>query len=177
MKKSMMFTSYASILVAVGMTPAFGADQTAKKEASGESALEEVVVTATKRNENLLKVPITVNVLTAKDIEAAGITRAADFLNSTPNVSFSEDNTGETFIGIRGQTTSRNSDPNVAIVVDGVTLTSVRDFNQDLFDLEQIEVLKGPQSALRSFRRRADCRQGQLRCVPLHRQHQRADHG
>ena len=42
----------------------------------------------------------------------------------------------------------RNSDPNVAIVVDGVALTSVRDFNQDLYDFEQIEVLKGPQSAL-----------------------------
>lgn len=42
----------------------------------------------------------------------------------------------------------RNSDPNVAIVIDGVTLSSVKPFNQDLFAIQQIEVLKGPQSAL-----------------------------
>ncbi len=137
----------AMILATCGCASATAVAATAKEEAA-PNALEEVIVTATKRNESLLQVPMSITVLTANDIEAAGVTRSADFLNSTPNVTFQEDNTGETFINIRGQTSSRNSDPNVAIVVDGVTLTSVRDFNQDLFDVEQIEVLKGPQSAL-----------------------------
>ena len=123
-------------------------DAHAAGEAQVAQTLEEVVVTATKRDESVIKVPIMVSVLTANDLEATGVKRSADFLNSTPNITFQEDNTGETFINIRGQTSSRNSDPNVAIVVDGVTLTSNRDFNQDLFDLEQVEVLKGPQSAL-----------------------------
>jgi len=148
MKRSLSGSIYVTSLLALGASLASAADQAPKKEESSANTLEEVIVTATKRNENLLRVPMTVSVLTAKEIEAAGITRAADFLNSTPNITFQEDNTGETFINIRGQTSSRNSDPNVAIVVDGVTLTSVRDFNQDLYDVEQIEVLKGPQSAL-----------------------------
>lgn len=121
----------------------------AAQNAGGEvGGLEEIIVTATKRSENLKDVPITISVLTAKDIEAAGVVRTRDFLGSIPNVTLQEDDTGENFINIRGQTSSRNSDPNVAIVMDGAVLTSMRDFNQDLFDVEQIEVLKGPQSAL-----------------------------
>lgn len=108
----------------------------------------EIIVTATKRNESLEKVPISVSVFTETAIKDAGIVRASNFLASVPNVTFIEDNAGEAYVNIRGQTAVRNSDPNVAFVVDGVTLSSVKGFNQDLFDLQQIEVLKGPQSAL-----------------------------
>jgi iron complex outermembrane recepter protein len=108
----------------------------------------EIVVTATKRNEALEKVPIQVSVFTDQAIKAAGITRASNFLASVPNVTFIEDNAGEAYVNIRGQTAVRNSDPNVGFVIDGVTLSSVKGFNQDLFDIQQIEVLKGPQSAL-----------------------------
>jgi len=119
--------------------------------AQGDEArhrLEEIVVTATKRDESLLNVPVSVAVFTEAEIQAAGISRPADFMARTPNVTFIEDNAGEAYINIRGQTSVRNSDPNVAIVIDGVTLSSVKPFNQDLFDIQQIEVLKGPQSAL-----------------------------
>ncbi len=111
-------------------------------------SLGTVVVKATKRDESLVDVPITITAITSQEIEQRGITRAADFLSSIPNVAFIEDNAGEAYINIRGQTSVRNSDPNVALVIDGVTLSSVKPFNQDLFDIEQIEVLKGPQSAL-----------------------------
>ena len=91
----------------------------ADAEPSTSSGLEEIVVTATKRNENLQDVPMSVNVLTEQDIQRAGILRPGDFLKSIPNITFQEDSTGENFVNIRGQTSSRNSDPNVAIVVDG----------------------------------------------------------
>lgn len=109
---------------------------------------EEIVVTATKRNESLEKVPIQVSVFTAQAIQDAGIVRPSNFLASVPNVTFIEDNAGEAYVNIRGQTATRSSDPNVAFVIDGVTLSSVKGFNQDLFDIQQIEVLKGPQSAI-----------------------------
>ena len=107
-----------------------------------------IVVTATKRNENLNEVPIQVNVVTSEEIRAAGIVRPQDFLISTPNVTFIDEGTGDSFTNIRGQTSIRNSDPNVAVVIDGVQLSSLKQFNQDLFNIAQIEVLKGPQSAL-----------------------------
>lgn len=108
----------------------------------------EIVVTATKRNENLSEVPIQVNIVTGEEVRAAGIVRPQDFLVSTPNVTFVDEGTGDSFTNIRGQTSIRNSDPNVAVVIDGVQLSSLKQFNQDLFNIAQIEVLKGPQSAL-----------------------------
>jgi iron complex outermembrane receptor protein len=118
-------------------------------DASERNAPQEIVVTATKRNESLVKVPIQVSVFTEQAIVSEGIVRAPDFLASVPNVTFIEDNAGEAYVNIRGQTATRSSDPNVAFVIDGVLLSSVKGFqNQDLFDINQIEVLKGPQSAI-----------------------------
>ena len=57
-------------------------------------------------------------------------------------------NPGNSFITIRGVSQARNSDMPVAVVVDGVLMTNPAQFNQQLFDIEQIEVLKGPQGAL-----------------------------
>jgi iron complex outermembrane receptor protein len=57
-------------------------------------------------------------------------------------------NAGNAFIVIRGITQARNSEPSVAVVVDGVQQVNPAQFNQDLFDIEQIEVLKGPQGGL-----------------------------
>lgn len=128
--------------------PAMAQDAPPQETQRARNEVEEIVVTATKRNENLVKVPISVSVVTEAAIAERGITRPADFLAATPNVTFVEDNAGEAYINIRGQTSVRNSDPNVAIVIDGVTLSSVKPFNQDLFGIQQIEVLKGPQSAL-----------------------------
>lgn len=108
----------------------------------------EIVVTGTKRDENLSQVPIAVSVVTDGDIAAKGIVRPQDYLISTPNVTFIDEATGDSFTNIRGQTSVRNSDPNVAVVIDGVQLSSLKQFNQDLFNIEQIEVLKGPQSAI-----------------------------
>ena len=113
-----------------------------------QQAVEEVVVTGTKRDQALQDVPSSVNVLTESDIADAGIKRPRDFLATVPNVTFIEDNAGEVYVNIRGQTAVRNSDPNVAVVIDGVPLVSLKAFNQDLFDIQQIEVLKGPQSAV-----------------------------
>jgi iron complex outermembrane receptor protein len=150
-------TVFLSVLIAAGGTSQAGAVEdgggAAAPEPSSQAAvdsagLDEIIVTATKRNENLVKVPISMTVLTESGIVAAGIVLPSDFLTATPNVTFIQDNAGEAYINIRGQTSVRNSDPNVGIVIDGVSLSSTKPFNQDLFDIQQIEVLKGPQSAL-----------------------------
>ena len=66
-----------------------------------------------------------------------------------PNMTLVEtQNAGNAFIVIRGITQARNSEPSVAVHVDGVLQTNPAQFNQELFDIEQIEVLKGPQGGL-----------------------------
>ncbi|MBA4043698.1 MAG: TonB-dependent receptor, partial [Erythrobacter sp.] len=57
-------------------------------------------------------------------------------------------NAGNAFVIIRGITQNRNSEPSVAVIVDGVQQVNPAQFNQDLFDIEQIEVLKGPQGGI-----------------------------
>ena len=108
----------------------------------------DIIVTATKRDQSLVGVPIQVSVLTSEDLSERGVSQASQLLGSTPNVTFMEDNAGEAYINIRGQTAVRASDPNVAIVIDGVVLTSTKAFNRNIFGIEQIEIVKGPQTAL-----------------------------
>lgn len=114
-----------------------------------QKPFEEVKVTARKRVESFEDVPVTVNVFTEAEIESAGIERAHDFIALTPNATIVQvQNSGNTFIGVRGITQNRNTEPSVAILLDGVLLSNPAQFNQELFDIEQIEFLKGPQGAL-----------------------------
>lgn len=112
-------------------------------------ALEEIVVTAEARAENLQEVPVAVTAFSAQDIADAGIESTADFIALTPNVSFDDSFTvGNSFVAIRGVTQINNADSPVAIVVDGVPQNNQKQFKMDLYDIERIEVLKGPQGAL-----------------------------
>jgi iron complex outermembrane receptor protein len=113
------------------------------------SDLDEIIVTARKRDESLQSVPITVNVFTAATIQAAGIESPRDFIAMVPNMTLVEtQNVGNSFITIRGISQARNSEPSVAVLVDGVLETNPYEFTQELYDIQQIEVLKGPQGAL-----------------------------
>jgi iron complex outermembrane receptor protein len=111
--------------------------------------LEEIVVTARKRDETLLNVPVAVDAFTEQTIQSAGIDSPRDFVAMVPNMTLVEtQNVGNAFITIRGISQARNSEPSVAVLVDGVLETNPYEFNQELTDIKDIEVLKGPQGAL-----------------------------
>src|SRR6185503_10290538 len=117
--------------------------------ALAQEQLEEIIVTARLRAEAYTETPAAIKAFTATEIEAAGIETPHDFIALTPNVTIVQtQNPGNSFITIRGVSQARNSDMPVAVVVDGVLMTNPAQFNQQLFDVEQIEVLKGPQGAL-----------------------------
>lgn len=121
----------------------------ASTTASSAGALEEVVVTARKRSESYQDVPITLNVFTQQEIQSAGIEAPRDFIAMVPNMTLVEtQNVGNSFVTVRGISQARNSEPSVAVLVDGVLETNPYEFDQELFDIQQIEVLKGPQGAL-----------------------------
>ena len=115
----------------------------------GALAIEEIVVTARKRNENLQDVPIAITVFTAETIRRAGIERPADFISLMPNVTIVDTaNVGDTQVSIRGIVSTRDAESTFAYVVDGILSTNPNSFNEELLDVQQIEVLKGPQGAL-----------------------------
>ena len=126
---------------------AFDAIPAVAQEAEG--TIETVTVTARARSEDIHNVPSQVTAFTADTIQAMGIQKPQDFLSAVPNVSFVEtQNAGTSFLVMRGISQARNSEPSAAIVVDGVPMTQPAQFNQEMLDIQQIEVVKGPQGAL-----------------------------
>lgn len=140
-----------TIITAAGLAVAMAAPAAAQDSAAQGEAVDDqgIVVTSLRRSESLQDTPAAVSVFDSRAIENAGIERPADFIALTPNVNLVEtQNAGNAFVIIRGITQNRNSEPSVAVIVDGVQQVNPAQFNQDLFDIEQIEVLKGPQGGL-----------------------------
>jgi iron complex outermembrane receptor protein len=135
----------AAVAAAIASTPAPAQDATP----AVSEEIDEVLVTARRRSETFKDVPMTVSVFTAETIQSAGIEKPGDFIARVPNMTLVEtQNAGNAFVVVRGISQARNSEPSVAVMVDGVLETNPAEFNQDLFDIEQIEVLKGPQGAV-----------------------------
>ena len=135
--------------VLLGMVLSILPVATTSAQQGGASAIEEVVVTARKRAESLQEVPIAITAFTAETIERAGIERPADFISLMPNVTIVDTaNVGDTQVSIRGIVSTRDAESTFAYVVDGILSTNPNSFNEELVDVQQIEVLKGPQGAL-----------------------------
>ncbi len=113
--------------------------------------LEEIVVTAQHREQNIQDVPITVTALTSDYIAKADIFDAASIAANVPGFSFAEFAPGQalmTFRGIGSSDDGAGLDSSAATFLDGVYIGRFAGVNFDLFDLDRIEVLKGPQGAL-----------------------------
>ncbi len=125
---------------------------TAADKAFGQSALEEIVVTAQKREENLSDVPLAVSVLGKSLIENSFSKNMEDLQALVPSVSFRSGNTTRnnalTVRGIGTISFSIAAEPSVSTVVDNVVLGRSGQAFGDLYDLERIEVLRGPQGTL-----------------------------
>ncbi len=124
--------------------------------ATGWAQVEEIIVSARKREENLQDVPIAINVLTAEELERKSINSIADITKSLSSVAFDEGaSRSDTRITIRGLSPTRGRQ-NVAILVDGIDVSTEAISNSGggsllntrLVDIERIDVLKGPQLAL-----------------------------
>jgi iron complex outermembrane receptor protein len=116
---------------------------------SDASVLQEVLVTARRREENVMHVPDTVSVYTSEQIDNLRLNEISEFVALTPNVKIAEEQDAATNeIYIRGIGSNRNEASAVAFVVDGVVLPDPDAFTTDLSDAEQVEILKGPQGAL-----------------------------
>jgi iron complex outermembrane recepter protein len=139
--------SVAAILLGSGQATA--AD---RSESAPDSTLEEVVVTAQKRSENLRDVPVAITAITASTIADQRISRLSDLDNMAPNVRISGgDAAANPKMFVRGVGLSDfnpTSSSAVGVYVDGVYIGSPFATLGSFFDLRQIEVLRGPQGTL-----------------------------
>ena len=112
---------------------------------------DEIVVTAQKRVEAAQDVPIAISVLSQKNLEEQKIESGADIMRAVPNLTFSKSNFTSYNISIRGigtKAVSATSDPGVAVSFNNVGIIHNRFFEQEFFDMERMEVLRGPQGTL-----------------------------
>lgn len=114
-----------------------------------EEGLDEIIVTAEKREESLQKVPVSITAMTGEALAATGISNVEDLQFFVPGVSITNDSMA--IINIRGIGTSAfgvATDPSTTVHYDGVYIARPTTSYQDLFDVERIEVLRGPQGVL-----------------------------
>jgi iron complex outermembrane recepter protein len=140
--------------------------QTSADSVHAPVSLEEVVVTATKRAETLIDVPVAVTAITMDQLQARGFNDYADYLNTIPNVWMQDIGPGQTQLYIRGLVAQGGSGFPVATYF-GEAVTSVVTNNGGfadlrLVDIERVEVLRGPQGTLFG----ANSLAGVLRIVP-----------
>lgn len=139
----------AGVVYAQGTPPSDDDEESTSAESAAPSvALETVVVTARKREEELQRTPQAITAFTSSDIRRNGIERIGDVANLTAGLNFSPifGSVVATPI-IRGSAQTFGA-PNVGVFLDGVYLTGKAAVDINLADLERIEVVKGPQSAL-----------------------------
>lgn len=114
-----------------------------------ELSMEEIIVTARRREESLQDVPGTVTALSQETLQRAGVERAQDFIALTPGVTMVDAaEVGDTQVNIRGINGARDAENSFAFLIDGVLYTNPAAFNREFTDLRQIEVFKGPQGAI-----------------------------
>jgi iron complex outermembrane receptor protein len=137
-------------MLSMGALPARAAEQTSDTQAS---SLQEVIVTAEKREELIQDVPMSLSVLLADDLVESNQLRIRDFASSVPGFSVNPTQSagGQQALTIRGISTGFNTSPTVGVVIDDVPYgasSSNHIPDLDPSELDHVEVLRGPQGTL-----------------------------
>ena len=127
------------------------ANDASTAEPAATGGLEEIVVTATRREENISKVPISITALTQDDLDQKGIRDFSEMVRFTPGVSI--DTSGTNAISIRGISSSGGAGTTGIYIDDTPIQMRALGFNPDdalpkTFDMDRVEVLRGPQGTL-----------------------------
>ncbi len=134
----------ATILSAAAAMPALAA--------TTSEGLEEVIVTAQRRETSLQTTAVAISAYSGQKLAEDKIFTVSDLANSVPAFSFTANTPLDVELNIRGITNTRldspTSDPSVGTFVDGVYIGRTGDYNFDFYDLERIEVIRGPQGVL-----------------------------
>jgi outer membrane receptor protein involved in Fe transport len=115
-----------------------------------EVTLEEIIVTAQKREQRLIEVPVSITALSGQELEQRGLSSIQDISFAVPGMAMREDGPGSYTIFMRGLSNQYGSDALVGVYLDEapLSLTGFDQLDTRVMDLERVEVLKGPQGTL-----------------------------
>jgi iron complex outermembrane recepter protein len=147
---------FASAVLMTGTASAQTALVAANAAGSGAGAgqmLEEITVTAEKREINLQNAPVAITAVSGASLEQSNITQMADLNGSVPGLTIAKSSGFERIVSIRGigSETPENAfttQPGVSFHVDGVYIANTISLDQSLFDVDHIEVSRGPQATV-----------------------------
>jgi iron complex outermembrane receptor protein len=127
--------------------------QSAPASPGANAGTEEIVVTAERRTEDIQRTPLAVTALSAQTLDKSFVTQIADLNSTVPSFQSTKTSGFENIVTIRGigSETPENdltTVPGTSLFVDGVYMVNTISLSQTLFDLDRIEVLRGPQGAL-----------------------------
>lgn len=112
-------------------------------------ALEEIVVTATKRPTSEMDTPLSIEAITGDALEAGGLADMQDYSAMVPNVNIGDGQiTGSINIRGMGSGTDRSFEQSVAMFIDGIYMPRSRQYRAPFFDVDRVEVMRGPQAVL-----------------------------
>lgn len=146
--------SLASLIGCACLLSAAAEAQAQREPGRHSMALEEVVVTAQRRQESLQESPVAITALDGNMVERRGIRNAEDLIGTVPSVGGFEapGNRGDVSLSIRGisggSPANLSSDPANAIYLDNIYLGKMAGLALDVADIERIEILRGPQGTL-----------------------------
>jgi len=138
-----------SSVAAVAAVPARAQDEPTEERNSRQ--VQQIIVTAEKRSEDLQDVPIAIQAYTSDQLQNSAVSKLTDVMQLAPNLNLVEQNALSQHIVIRGVGTNEffgNAPSSVGIYMDEVTLNSSYMSTLSLFDMERVEVLRGPQNSL-----------------------------
>lgn len=140
-------------LIALSAALSGGVARAQDAQDDNQTGNREIIVTAQRRAESVQSVPITIAAFDAKMVEASGNANITDLNGATPNVILQTEGlvANVPMFSIRGMSSSDpdpNADPKISTIIDGVYVPFVASTMLDLFDIERVEVLKGPQGVL-----------------------------
>ena len=139
-----------AVLALILCLPLLPATSSLAQTVDDDTYIDEIIVTSRYRAEKLSDVPDSITAFTAVDIERYRIERINNVAALTPNLRFSDDQeVGVSTLVIRGIRQNRGTgQPPVSFRIDGVSATNNLLTTQELFDIESVDVLRGPQGAL-----------------------------
>ncbi len=151
-RKKSLFSSITKSVstLLVGLVSVGNAGNAAVAQGAGV-VLEEIVVTAQKREETLQEVPLSITVFSGASLEQDGISNLQDIGSQTPGLVFTAFSVGQPEISIRGVSTKEDgasANDSTVVSVDDVYIAARTAQVFDIFDLERVEVLRGPQGTL-----------------------------
>jgi outer membrane receptor protein involved in Fe transport len=120
-------------------------------DGADQGTVQALIVTAQKREENIQDVPIAMSAFTQEDLTRSQVAGGPDLMTQVPNMTFTKTNFSSYSIQIRGigtQAISATTDPAVAVAFNNTPFVRNRFFEQEFYDLERVEVLRGPQGTL-----------------------------